>query len=261
MLPPTPGVAALASFQLLPAIDLMSGRAVRLRQGRAEEKTVYPDDPAAVARRWQEEGGDWIHLVDLDAAFSGQAGANLETVRAVCAAVTVPCELGGGLRDAAAVRAALDAGVARVIIGTRAAEAMGFVADLVKTFGSERVAVGIDARDGIVAVKGWTESAGRRVVDVAHEAEWAGAGAIIYTDIATDGMMAGPNFAALDELLHADLDVPLIASGGVTTAEDVRRLAFLGTLGGAIIGKALYEGTLSLRAAREAVARGISAPG
>ena len=232
MLPPIPGVAATTAppFQLLPAIDLMSGQVVRLRQGRAEEKTVYSDEPATVARRWQAEGGDWVHLVDLDAAFSGRAGANLATVRAVCAAVTVPCELGGGLRDAAAVRAALDAGVARVIIGTRAVEAMGFVADLVKTFGSERVAVGIDARDGIVAVKGWTESAGRRAVDVAHEAEWAGAGAIIYTDIATDGMMAGPNLAALDELLRAGLDIPLDRQrrgddGGRRAAAGVPRLA------------------------------------
>lgn len=232
----------------------MSGRAVRLRQGRAEDKTVYADDPAAVARRWESEGGDWIHLVDLDAAFSGRAGANLDTVRAVCAAVSVPCELGGGLRDAASVRAALDAGVARVVIGTRAAEAMGFVADLVRTFGGERVAVGIDARDGIVAVKGWTESAGRRALDVARGAAAGGAGAIIYTDIATDGMMAGPNLAALDELLDAGLDCPLIASGGVTTVADIHALAARPRLHGAVIGRALYEGTLRLRDARVAVA-------
>ena len=142
---------------LLPAIDLMDGQAVRLRQGKAEEKTVYSDDPAALARRWQDEGGDWLHLVDLDAAFSGLSGArNQAALRSVLAAVTIPCELGGGLRDEAAVRAALDLGVSRVVIGTRAAESMDFVARLVKTFGSEKVVVGIDARGGEVAVKGWT---------------------------------------------------------------------------------------------------------
>lgn len=239
-------------LQLLPAIDLMSGQAVRLRQGRAETKVVYSDDPAAVARRWAEEGGDWVHLVDLDAAFSGRASENLETVRAICAAVSVPCELGGGLRDEASVRAALDAGVARVVIGTRAAEAMGFVAGLVKTFGRERVAVGIDAKDGIVATKGWTESAGRPALDLAREAAAAGVGAIIYTDIATDGMMGGPNLPALDELLGA-LDCPVIASGGVATVADVRALAQRPRLHGVIIGRALYEGTVGLREARTAI--------
>jgi phosphoribosylformimino-5-aminoimidazole carboxamide ribotide isomerase len=234
---------------LLPAIDLMDGQAVRLRQGRAAEKTVYSDDPAAVARRWETEGGDWVHLVDLDAAFSGVAGANLEAVRAICAAVSIPCELGGGLRDEAAVRAALDAGVSRVVIGTRAAEAMEFVGELVRTFGGERIAVAIDARDGYVAVKGWTETSPRRALDLARDAAAAGVGAIIYTDIATDGMMQGPNFAALDELLVA-LDCPLIASGGVTTPEDVQRLASRPKLHGAIIGRALYEGTIRLAEVR-----------
>ncbi|MBV9656642.1 MAG: 1-(5-phosphoribosyl)-5-[(5-phosphoribosylamino)methylideneamino]imidazole-4-carboxamide isomerase [Verrucomicrobia bacterium] len=237
---------------LLPAIDLMHGQAVRLRQGRAEEKTVFSDDPVAVAQRWANEGGDWVHLVDLDAAFSGRAGMNLETVRAICAAVPVPCELGGGLRDEAAVRAALDAGVARVVIGTRAAEAMGFVAGLVQAFGQDHVAVGIDAKHGLVATKGWTESTPRAALDVAREAEAAGVGAIIYTDIATDGMMQGPNFSALDELLAA-VNCDIIASGGVTTAGDVRALAQRPRLHGAIIGRALYEGTLTLRAARNAL--------
>lgn len=231
---------------LLPAIDLMDGQVVRLRQGKAEEKTVYSDDPAALARRWQDEGGHWLHLVDLDAAFSGHSGErNQAALRAILAAVTIPCELGGGLRDETAVRAALNLGVSRVVIGTRAAESMDFVARLVKTFGSEKVIVGIDARGGEVAVKGWTESSGRKAIDLAGEAEAAGAGGIIYTDIATDGMLAGPNFAELDFLLER-LGCPLIASGGVTTAEDVRRLASRPALYGAIIGRALYEGTLRL---------------
>lgn len=239
---------------LLPAIDLMNGQAVRLRQGRAEEKTVYSHDPAALAQRWENEGGDWIHLVDLDAAFSGVAGANLEAVRTICASVSIPCELGGGLRDEAAVRAAFDVGVTRVVIGTRAAEAMEFVAELVRKFGRNRIAVGLDAKDGFVAVKGWRETSSRRALDLAREAEVAGVGAIIYTDIATDGMMQGPNFVALDELL-VTLDCPLIASGGVTTPDDVRRLAAREKLHGAIIGRALYEGTLTLSDARAARAR------
>ena len=231
---------------LLPAIDLMDGQVVRLRQGKASEKTVYSDDPAALARRWQAEGGDLLHLVDLDAAFSGRPGpANQEALRAILAAVTIPCELGGGLRDEAAVRAALDLGIGRVVIGTRAAESMTFVAGLVQTFGAARIVVGIDARDGIVAVKGWTASGGRQALDLAREAEAAGVAAIIYTDIATDGMLAGPNFAELDRLL-ARLDCPLIASGGVTRARDVLELSARPKLNGAIIGRALYEGTLNL---------------
>ena len=236
---------------LLPAIDLMGGQVVRLRQGKAEDKTVYSDDPAAVAHRWQQEGGDFLHVVDLDAAFSGRSGEeNQAALRAILAALSIPCELGGGLRDEGSVRAALDLGMARVVIGTRAAESMAFVAQLVKTFGAERIAVGIDARDGTVAVRGWTESAGRRAIDVAREAEAAGVAAVIYTDIATDGMLAGPNYAELDAML-GQLDCPLIASGGVTTADDVRRLASRPTLHGAIIGRALYEKTLSLADCRE----------
>jgi phosphoribosylformimino-5-aminoimidazole carboxamide ribotide isomerase len=231
---------------LLPAIDLMDGQVVRLRQGRAEEKTVYSNDPPALARRWQEEGGDYLHIVDLDAAFTGvRQEINREALRRIVGAITIPCELGGGMRDEASIGAALDLGISRVVIGTRAAESVDFVARMVKTFGSERIVVGIDARNGIVAVKGWTESAGRKALDLASEAETAGAGAIIYTDIATDGMMVGPNFEELDVLL-ARLKCPLIASGGVTTLADVRRLAERPSLHGVIIGRALYEETLRL---------------
>lgn len=236
---------------LLPAIDLLDGQAVRLRQGRAEDKTVYSDDPPALARRWQAEGGDFLHVVDLDAAFTGQSQErNREALRGIVAALTIPCELGGGMRDEAAIRAALDLGVTRAVIGTRAAESMEFVRRMVQVFGSERIVVGIDARDGIVAVKGWTQSAGQPALDLAREAQAAGVGAIIYTDIATDGMLAGPNFAELDAMLGA-LDCPLIASGGITTAEDVRRLAERPRLAGAIIGRALYEGTLRLEDCRK----------
>ena len=223
----------------------MSGEVVRLKQGKADQKTVYSNDPAAFARRWQEEGGDYLHIVDLDAAFSGEL-RNLESVRAIASAITIPCELGGGMRSEAAIRRALDAGVARVIIGTRAAESLEFVRDMAKEFGSERIAVGIDAKNGIVSVKGWTELSTMNALDLARKAEDAGAGTIIYTDIATDGMMQGPNFAEMDSMLAA-LKCQLIASGGVSSAGDVRRLARMSGLYGCIIGKALYDGAIKLR--------------
>jgi phosphoribosylformimino-5-aminoimidazole carboxamide ribotide isomerase len=175
-----------------PAIDLMSGQVVRLRQGKAAEKTVYSDDPVAFARRWQNEGGDYLHLVDLDAAFSGKS-QNLEAVRLVTDAVTIPCELGGGMRTLPAIEAAFAAGVARIVIGTAAVQSLDFVREAVRQFGAERIAVGIDAKHGMVSVKGWTETSPQSAIDLARTVEDAGAGTIIYTDIATDGMMQGPN--------------------------------------------------------------------
>jgi phosphoribosylformimino-5-aminoimidazole carboxamide ribotide isomerase len=229
---------------LLPAIDLMSGEVVRLRQGKIQDKTVYSKDPAAFARQWEEQGGDYLHLVDLDAAFSGEP-KNLDAVRSVCEAVSIPVELGGGLRSEAAIRAALNAGVARVIIGTRAAESLEFVRDMAGTFGSARIAVGIDARNGVAAVKGWTESTGTRALDLALSAQDAGAGTIIYTDIATDGMLQGPNFAEMEKMVRS-IGCQIIASGGVSSVEDVRRLSLLSGIYGCIIGKALYDGQVSL---------------
>jgi phosphoribosylformimino-5-aminoimidazole carboxamide ribotide isomerase len=229
---------------LLPAIDLMSGEVVRLRQGKADQKTVYSKDPAAFARRWEQEGGDYLHIVDLDAAFSGEQ-RNLEAVRAITGAIGIPCELGGGMRSEAAIGRAFDAGVARVVIGTRAAESLEFVREMAKAFGGERIAVGIDARDGLVSTKGWTEMSQLTALDLAQRAQDAGAGTIIYTDIATDGMLQGPNFGELEKMLAA-LECQLIASGGVTTVEDVRRLQAMPGLYGAIIGKALYDGAVKL---------------
>jgi phosphoribosylformimino-5-aminoimidazole carboxamide ribotide isomerase len=222
----------------------MSGEVVRLRQGKADQKTVYSSDPAAFARKWEAEGGDYLHVVDLDAAFSGEQ-RNLEAVAAITAAISIPCELGGGMRSEAAIRRAFDAGVARVIIGTRAAESLDFVRDMAREFGSERIAVGIDAKDGFVAVKGWTEQSALPALDLARRAEDAGAGTIIYTDIATDGMLTGPNFAEMEKMLAA-LRCQLIASGGVSRADDVRRLAQMSGLYGCIIGKALYDGAVTL---------------
>jgi phosphoribosylformimino-5-aminoimidazole carboxamide ribotide isomerase len=229
---------------LFPAIDLMSGEVVRLLQGRADHKTVYSTDPAAFARQWEEEGGDYLHIVDLDAAFSGEL-RNIESVRAICSAVRIPVELGGGMRSEGAIQKALDAGVDRAIIGTRAAESLEFVRDMVRAFGSERIAVGIDARQGIVSVKGWTESSGLSALDFARHVEDAGAGTIIYTDIATDGMLQGPNFADTQRMLDA-ISCQLIASGGVGSAADVQRLAQMPGLYGCIVGKALYDGKVRL---------------
>ena len=230
---------------LFPAIDLLSGEVVRLQQGKAELKTVYSKDPAAMAQRWEKEGGDWLHVVDLDAAFTGEQ-RNLESVRAICAAVRFPVELGGGIRDVEAAQRAIDAGVSRVIVGTRAAESLAFVTELAKKFGSERVAVGIDAKNGKVSVKGWTQESELSALDLAKRAQEAGAGTIIYTDIATDGMMKGPNFAETEKMLQS-LDCQLIASGGVSSAADVQRLGQMPGLYGCIIGKALYDGAVNLR--------------
>ena len=230
---------------LYPAIDLMGGEVVRLRQGKADQKTVYSNDPAAFARRWQSEGGDWLHLVDLDAAFSG-IHRNLESVRAITEAVSIPCELGGGMRSSQAVEAALAAGVRRVVIGTKACESPDFVRELVRDFGSEHLAIGIDAKNGRVSLRGWTTESDVLATDLARQMLDLGVRTIIYTDIATDGMLTGPNFAALQEMLAA-APCDLIASGGVGTAEDVHRLRNIPGIHGAIIGKALYDGAFTLR--------------
>ena len=230
---------------LYPAIDLMNGQAVRLRQGRAEDKTVYSDDPAAVAREWAERGGDWLHIVDLDAAFSGEQ-SNLEIVKRIAGEIALPVQLGGGLRDEAAIERALAAGVARVVIGTRAAESPDFIARAVERFGGDKIAVGIDARDGMVAVKGWTLTTGLSALDLARGAAAAGAAAIIYTDITTDGMLQGPNLAATAEVVRA-VPVGVIASGGVSSAADLVKLEQIGGLAGAIIGRALFDGRIQGR--------------
>lgn len=227
---------------LYPAIDLMGGQVVRLKQGRASEKTVYSEDPADVALQWENRGGDWIHVVDLDAAFTGKH-SNLAQVRAIVAAVRLPVQMGGGMRDENAIRQALEAGVSRVVIGTKAAENPDFVRHAVSRFGGERIAVGIDARDGKVAVKGWAETTQVEAADLALELSAVGIGALIYTDIATDGMLQGPNLTAVAAITHA-VSCPVIASGGVSSAGDLAALSQIAGLHGAIIGKALYDGRI-----------------
>lgn len=226
---------------LYPAIDLMDGQVVRLERGLAAKKTVYSNDPVAMALQWEAAGADWIHLVDLDAAFEGKS-RNLDVIRAITKAVSVPCELGGGMRDSGSIEAGLSTGVHRVIIGTKAAEP-GFLAEAAGAFGPSRLAVGIDAKEGKVAVKGWVETMELTALDLAREAVNAGIRTIIYTDIATDGMLQGPNLAAMRQMAAA-VPCDLIASGGVSGPEDIRQLATVPGIHGAIIGRALYEGRM-----------------
>ena len=232
-------------FDLYPAIDLKAGKCVRLRQGRADAVTVYSEDPVATARRWAEAGGDWLHVVDLDGAFAGHP-VHHEMVRAMAGAIPIPVELGGGLRTDDDIRRMLDAGVRRVVLGTRACADPGALAALVRAFG-DRIAVGIDARNGKVQVKGWVETTDTLAADLAKRVSDLGVATLIYTDTATDGMLSGPNLAGVAALCRA-VSCRVIASGGISKCDDVVALAKLGVpnLAGVIIGKALYEGSVTI---------------
>lgn len=232
-------------MMLYPAIDIQGGRCVRLVQGRMDEATVYGEDPSAMARRWVAEGAQALHIVDLDGAREGRP-QNGEAVLAIRRAVSVPLQVGGGLRTSEAAASYLDAGVDRVVVGTRAALDGEFLAELCEAHPG-RVAVGIDARDGRVALKGWTEVIALEALELARRAEDLGASSIIYTDIARDGTLSGPNVEAVGALAR-DVSLPVIASGGVATVEDLRRLKALEADGveGVIVGKALYEETLTV---------------
>ena len=230
---------------ILPAIDLRGGKCVRLKQGDYAQETVFGDDPVAVARRWVSEGAKTLHLVDLDGAKAGRP-VNGDVIEKIARAAGVPCQLGGGLRTEADIQAAFSWGVARVILGTRALQDPAWVRQMAQTY-PNRIVLGLDARDGKVATHGWLETSDTTVLEMARDfAHWP-LYAIVYTDIAKDGMMAGPNTAALADL-SAAIPVPVIASGGVTTIENVRELLDK-NLFGCIIGRALYEGTIDLAAA------------
>jgi len=237
-------------MQLLPAIDLMDGQVVRLEQGKAERKTVYPNSPVDTARSWEDQGADWIHLVDLDAAFTGKM-RNLAEVQKICQEVTVPCELGGGIRDLRAVEAAFHAGVSRVIIGSRACQSLDFIVQCVETWGGEKIAVGIDAKDGKVATHGWVEISEWGALELAQAVVETGVQTVIYTDIATDGMFTGPNLKAQTEMAQSVGPPQLIASGGIGTVDDLLALAEIPGVSGAIMGKALYDGKFHLGDATE----------
>jgi len=232
---------------ILPAIDLKGGHCVRLRQGRAEDVTVYSSDPVAQAVDWLRQGAKQLHVVDLDGAFVGEP-KHTEVIARIVEAIGIPVEVGGGLRTDAHVEALLGAGVARAIIGTRALENPKALETLVARFGGSRIAVGIDARDGFVQVKGWVETSSTRATDLAAQVDALGVGTIIYTDTATDGMLQGPNYAAMAEICDAAPHVNIIASGGVSAPDHVRKLVSLGraNLFGAIVGKALYDGKTTL---------------
>jgi phosphoribosylformimino-5-aminoimidazole carboxamide ribotide isomerase len=229
-------------MQIWPAIDLRGGKCVRLQQGDYQRETVFGDDPASMARHWVDEGGQFLHLVDLDGARTGRV-ENRAQIQAILAAVSIPCELGGGIRDASTIAELLDLGLQRLVIGTRALREPGWFREVCRQF-PRRLVLGIDARDGRVASDGWLEASHVLAVDLARQMAREPIAAIIYTDIATDGMLAGPNLAATAEMQRA-VDVPVIASGGVTTAADVADLARL-KVAGCIIGRALYEGRLKL---------------
>jgi len=237
-------------FLILPAIDLKGGRVVRLQQGRADAETVYSNDPAAVARRWEEQGARFLHVVDLDGAFEGEP-RNWDGVRAILKAVQIPVQLGGGLRNRDQIEAALAMGVTRVVLGTRACDAPELVGDLAAEFGP-RIVVGVDARDGFVAVKGWTQRTAWTAVEFAQAVDRLGVQNIIFTDVSTDGMLAGPNYLATSALCNA-VNCHIIASGGVSSLGDVQRLRRVAdevprhNLVGVVIGKALYDGRIDLR--------------
>jgi phosphoribosylformimino-5-aminoimidazole carboxamide ribotide isomerase len=240
-----------------PAIDLLNGRCVRLRQGDYSRETVFSDDPAAVARRWVQLGADRLHIVDLDGAKAGKP-VNGDVVRRIVEAAGVPCQLGGGLRTDDDLAAAFGWGVSRAVLGTRALRDPDWVREVAVRH-PDRIIVGLDAKDGFVATDGWLAVSKVKAVDLARQVADAPLAAVVYTDIATDGMMAGPNFAALAEM-EAAVPLPVIASGGVCTLEHVRRLVDAGTAG-CIIGRALYEGSLDRSAVLALTRAAATGPG
>ena len=232
----------MRAMQIWPAIDLRGGKCVRLRQGDYQRETVYGDDPAAMARQWVGQGARCLHLVDLDGARDGST-ANFEAVQQIVTAIDVPCELGGGIRDEDAIARYLKLGLTRLIVGTRALKEPHWFREMCRRF-PKQLALAIDARAGLVATDGWQQTTATTAIGLAREFSAEPLAAIIYTDISRDGMLQGPNLAALSEMKSA-VSLPVIASGGVTTAADVRQLAEIG-LDGCIIGRALYEGNLTL---------------
>lgn len=238
---------------LIPAIDIKNGQCVRLRQGRMDDVTVFDEDPVAVARRWIDEGADRIHVVDLDGARAGRPVSARVIGEIVSACGRVPVQVGGGIRDEAAIETYLEYGVEYVILGTRAVSEPHFVADVGVEFPGH-IIVGLDARDGMVATDGWSKLSNNTVAEMARQFEQDGVVAIIHTDISRDGMMQGVNVEA-SRALAAELTIPVIASGGVTRLDDIEALlgAEADGVTGAVIGRALYEGTIDLAQARKLV--------
>lgn len=233
---------------ILPAIDLKEGRCVRLEQGLMDKDTIYSNSPGEQARIWEQQGGELLHIVDLDGAFAG-VPKNREAIRAIVEAITIPSELGGGIRDMQTIEAYLALGIDRVILGTVAKENPALVEEACRKFPGQ-IVVGIDAKDGLVAVRGWADVTKKLATEMAKEMEGFGVEAIIYTDIARDGMMQGPNIEATKALAES-INIPVIASGGLSTLDDIRRLMAIESSGvtGVITGKAIYSGAIDLREA------------
>lgn len=233
---------------IIPAVDIKNGKCVRLLQGRMEDETVFSDNPAAMAKQWEDEGAEIIHVVDLDGAFE-KGPKNLHAIKEILSAVNIPIQVGGGIRNQEAIRMFADLGVKRVIIGTEAIRNPGLVKDACKSFPGQ-IIVGIDARNGCVAIEGWTEITETKAVDLAKQFEDDGVAAINFTDIHRDGMQTGPNIEETQRLAEA-ISIPVIASGGVSTLDDIKNLMPLEKCGvvGVITGRALYSGTLNLKEA------------
>lgn len=236
---------------IIPAVDLREGRCVRLREGRDDARTVFSDDPVAMAERWAGAGAERLHVVDLDGAFAGAPRQTALIAKIVDAVRPVPVEAGGGLRDVAAVETLLEAGVTWVVLGTRAAVDAAFLADVCAQF-PERVIVAADARGERVAIRGWTESSELTVIELGRRARDAGAAALLYTDVSRDGTELGPNVEATGALAES-VRVPVLASGGVGRVEDLARLARVPGVLGAVVGRALYTGAIDLAAALAAI--------
>ena len=240
---------------VIPAIDLKEGNCVRLEQGEMNRDTVFSDNPAEQALKWQEAGAELLHLVDLDGAFAG-IPKNKAAIEAIIKAIRIPAQLGGGIRDIATIEAYLSLGLSRVIIGTAAQRNPELVIEACQKFPG-RIVVGIDAKNGMVAVQGWAELTDISAVDLAKKFEDCGVAAIIYTDISRDGMMGGPNLEATRALAEA-ISIPVIASGGVSSLKDIENLMAIEASGvtGAITGKAIYTGAINLREAIDLTKRG-----
>lgn len=233
-------------MQLYPAIDIKDGKCVRLTQGLFDNVTIYSDTPADMARQWVEQGATFLHLVDLDGALAGKS-VNETVIRAIAQTVSVPIQIGGGIRSAEAIQAMLDAGVTRVIIGTKAVQHPAFIKEIVERFGAERIVIGVDAKDGMVAIEGWEKVSSLSALDLCNQMKAYGVRHIVYTDISKDGMLTGPNVAYTQKLTE-ETGMDIIASGGVSCMSDLEELDKRG-IHGAIIGKALYEKRISLQEA------------
>jgi phosphoribosylformimino-5-aminoimidazole carboxamide ribotide isomerase len=235
---------------IIPAVDIKDGRCVRLLQGRMDAETIFSDDPAAMAKRWEQEGAEVIHVVDLDGAIE-KSPRNIDTIKKIIDGLHARVQVGGGIRNETTIQMYLDLGVQRVVIGTEAIRNPQLVKNACKTF-PERVIVGIDARNGMVAIEGWTETTQISAVSLARQFEDCGVTAINFTDIHRDGMQTGPNIIETRRLAEA-VRIPIIASGGVSTIQDIKNLMPLEKIGvaGVITGRALYSGTLNLREAIE----------